>query len=256
MYMKLKILIFTFCLVSMDAMAQSTITGQVVDKVGLPISGAKVNAIGQPLSATTAIDGHFQLEAPAPVIKATISAAGKATATQLLGQNTIVMLKDNTWWTETPSRTRFFVNANTTFEWSLSGIDQPFGVMAGFVKTYGGYVRFVVAGLHSTTNGSMGHYYNTRDYLALSAGPVIRLGCPLHLYTGLGYVKKTLLYESNGKYYKVDEKTDGDVYDSTSYSGLTIDLGLMMNYKHLNFNLGTTAYKYNFAVQVGVGVMF
>ena len=118
------ILILVLLMVSRVADAQSMITGQVVDKVGLPISGAKVNAIGQPLSATTAIDGHFQLEAPAPVIKATISAAGKASTTQLLGQNTIVMLKDNTWWTETPARTRFFVNANTTFELSLSGIDM------------------------------------------------------------------------------------------------------------------------------------
>lgn len=242
-------------LLSMGAKAQSMITGQVVDKVGLPISGAKVNAIGQPLSTTTAIDGHFQLEAPAPVIKATISAAGKASTTQLLGQNTIVMLKDNTWWTETPARTRFFVNANTTFELSLSGIDMPYGVMAGFVKTYGGYVRFVTSGIHSSEKGQS-YRYNTRDYLALSAGPVIRLGCPLHLYMGLGYVKKSLLYESNGKYYKVDEDKDDDVYAETSYSGLTIDLGLMMNYKHLAFNLGTTAYKYNFAIQVGVGVMF
>lgn len=63
--------IYSFCLclaammLSLSAMAQTTVKGTVVDEAGQPVIGATVIVKGTTIGTTTGVDGDFQLPVPA-----------------------------------------------------------------------------------------------------------------------------------------------------------------------------------------------
>lgn len=76
------------------ALAQSTVSGTVVDNNGDPVVGAAVRVDGTKTGTVTDVNGHFSIAAPANS-KLTVSYLGMKDQTVKAGQNVKVMLSDD-----------------------------------------------------------------------------------------------------------------------------------------------------------------
>ena len=91
MVKRLTMLLAGLFLMTGVALAQSTVSGTVVDENGDPIVGAAVRVDGTKTGAVTDIDGHFSISAPANS-KLTVSYLGMKEATVKGGQNVRITL--------------------------------------------------------------------------------------------------------------------------------------------------------------------
>lgn len=94
-----KKLLFLFLLLPFTVLAQSTLSGTVVDKVtGQPIPGVNVNVQGAPNGASTGFDGNYQLSNVRSGNKIVVSFIGYKTQTiDFAGQKTLnVSLEEDT----------------------------------------------------------------------------------------------------------------------------------------------------------------
>jgi len=253
------------------ASAQYVTSGKVIDKYGNPISGAKVMGKGTSRFVTTGMDGSYSLETSIPIKKVVVNSLGKQTKTQSIQKKdpyTIVTLKDYSIWNDHPDKYHWFVGLQTNV-----GLKKcfPIGVMGGCVKRFGFYVRGVFSSAPST-KGSIGRYpyYLSNfafidaktSYMSLSAGGVMQVVGPLHIYLGAGYAKrKVTLKHANGDFHEYRPySSDGGFFntnfeDFCSYETLCIDGGLMFNIKHLMVNVGTTVGG-SISCQLGIGYKF
>ena len=209
-------------LLSLGDSAQQVTTGIVTDRAGNPISGARVEGKGTNSSTLTGVDGRFSLETNVPIQKVKVTSAGKTSKVQYVSANTVVQLSDLNWWNSKPTRYRWFVSPQITFLGSASK-DTPFGLAAGVVKHVGVYAKFMYSGMPSTkysetidygdeaapTIASSYSYSNfylygsdyKTGFMSISGGAIVRLGPPVYLMLGLGYVKrKVALQHISGEY--------------------------------------------------------
>ena len=164
-----------------------------------------------------------------------------------------------------PRKGRWFAS----FSLAMPTITQPdilsYGFMAGWGsnKVFGGYAKGVFGGdMESYTHGAMnstegcfgaipGRNTPVRfRYNALTAGVLVRMACPLHLYTGIGTSWRKVVY---------GEAISGDQYDITDMSApkFAIDMGLMWKMKWFNVSVGSIyTPKIGFTGNIGVGVCF
>lgn len=91
MLKRLTMLLAGLFLMTGVALAQSTVSGTVIDENGDPIVGAAVRVDGTKTGAVTDIDGHFSISAPANS-KLTVSYLGMKEQTVKAGQNVRITL--------------------------------------------------------------------------------------------------------------------------------------------------------------------
>lgn len=260
-------------LLSLGASAQQVTTGIVTDRAGNPISGARVEATGTSFYTMTSIDGRFSLETNVPIQKVKVTSAGKTSKVQYVSANTVVELSDLNWWNSKPTRYRWFVSPQITFLGSDSK-DTPLGLAAGIVKQFGVYAKFMYSGMPSTkysknmdygdvaastTNSSNSNYYSNyylygSDYktgfMSVTGGAIVRLGPPVYLMLGLGYVKRKVAVEHiSGEYIDFRGKQKNFIAEAM----------MMAEYKHFTLNAGASFWSEkmkNSTLNIGVGYMF
>jgi hypothetical protein len=164
-----------------------------------------------------------------------------------------------------PRKGRWFAS----FSLAMPTITQPdilsYGFMAGWGsnKVFGGYAKGVFGGdMESYTHGAMnstegcfgaipGRNTPVRfRYNALTAGVLVRMACPLHLYTGIGTSWRKVVY---------GDAISGDQYYITDMSApkFAIEMGLMWKMKWFNVSVGSIyTPKIGFTGNIGVGVCF
>lgn len=160
---------------------------------------------------------------------------------------------------------RWFVS----FSLAMPTIKEPsnlaYGFMAGWGsnKVIGGYAKGLFGGdmdvdTHGAINSTEGCFgaipgRNTPvrfRYNALTAGVLVRMACPLHLYTGIGTSWRKVVY---------GEAISGDQYHIPDMSApkVAIDMGLMWKMKWFNVAVGSIyTPKIGFAGNISVGVCF
>ena len=78
------------------AMAQTKVTGTVVDEYNDPVMGATVKVVGTSEATLTDIDGNFSIQAPSENSRLTVSYVGYLTQTVKAGRNIRVILPNDT----------------------------------------------------------------------------------------------------------------------------------------------------------------
>lgn len=244
------------------AFAQNVVSGTVVDRDGNPIPGAKVEIVGSTESVITELDGTFRFDIQSPAKKVQVFYAGMQTKMQTIRPDMIIKLSKTTWWNMKPEKYSWLINVQGAFP--ESGVkNSSFGLMVGRVKTLGWYVKGVYCPGESTDGDYVSYpeesdqisYWTTgkdkRSFYAATAGVLVRLGCPVHLYAGAGYANRKVAWElADGTYAKNTEY---------SYSGVAVDYGLMLKIGKFSVNGGvlmSLADGCEFIGNVGIGVCF
>ena len=93
---KIYVLLLSFCLLSLTAVAQTKVTGVILDENGEGAIGATIMAEGTSVGTTTDFDGNFELNVPAGVKNLVISSVGYATQKVPVKSVIKVQLKEET----------------------------------------------------------------------------------------------------------------------------------------------------------------
>lgn len=241
--MKKLFLLTGLLMVSLVISAQHVVSGTVTDKDGNPIPGAKVEIVGSTETYITELDGTYSIETTAPAKKVKVQYAGMQTTIKKIKPDMVVKLSTTNWWNAKPDKYRWLLSIQGAFP--ENGVSNPsLGLMVGCVKNIGWYVKGVYCPRESVEDdGNMDDWmYNwrtgkeDRSFLAATGGMIVRLGCPFHLYGGLGYAERQIAWETaDGKWHKVNSYFGEDHY---SYTGLAIDAGLLLNLGRFTLNAG------------------
>lgn len=238
--MKERLLIITTLLLgSFHLLAQNRITGTVIDKDGNPIPGAKVEVKGGTESTITELDGTFVLETQSPVKKVKVYYVGMQSKEQKVKPDMIIKMSKSGWWREKPDKYRWFLGVQAAFPDCEDQIKPSWGLMVGRVKNFGWYVKGVYNKTPSSEESydpltSVNHYWLTgnmdQSYWNATGGVMCRLRCPIYLYVGAGYSKRTVTWET----------FDGSnlEYSPDCYYGAVIECGLMLKIRKLFLNMG------------------
>ena len=262
--MKKLFLLTGLLMASLIASAQQVVSGTVTDKDGNPIPGAKVEIVGSTETCITELDGTYSIETTAPAKKVRVQYAGMQTAVKKIKPDMVVELSNTNWWNAKPDKYRWLLSVQGAFP--EAGVENPsLGLMVGCVKNIGWYVKGVYRPWESVEDdGTIDWMYDwrtgndDRSFYAATAGMIIRLGCPIHLYGGLGVANRQIAWETaDGKWHKVENLYGEDEY---SYSGAVIDAGIMLRLGRITFNAGTMMIlgEYNefFVGNFGIGYLF
>lgn len=226
---KLLLLSFFLSLGGFYLSAQNTVSGIVTDKKGNPIPGAKVEIKGGTESTITELDGTFTLETKTPAQKVKVYYVGMQAKEQKVKPDMLIKMSDSSWWKTAPDKYQWLASAQVAFP--ENGISNPsFGLMLGRMKKLGWYVK----GVYSKPQSTTGEYNYTdthwttgktkQSFWAAFGGGIFRLGSPIHLYVGLGYIeRKTSWQLADGSYYE---------YIPDTYNGFAFDIGLMFRIKN------------------------
>ena len=167
-----------------------------------------------------------------------------------------------------------YLRAETPSNWVRNGVNflllngafstapqTSFGLTIGQVKQWGWYAsvmtnfNFSKADLTCDENGLIEGEdaplaYSFKEKVTsrffVTAGGMYKLGCPLYLYAGVGYGKRTLLW-------KLD---DGRLAEPSSgaYKGVSFDAGLMTHIKGFSLSAGVTTIGTGYMeFKVGIG---
>lgn len=151
-----------------------------------------------------------------------------------------------------------YLRAETPSNWVRNGVkfllldgafstapQTSFGLTIGQVKQWGWYAsvmtnfNFSKADLTCDENGLIENVplsYSFKEKVtsrfSVTAGGMYKLGCPLYLYAGVGYGKRTLLWKTD----------DGRLAEPSSgtYKGVSFDAGLMAHIKGFSVSAGVT----------------
>lgn len=165
-----------------------------------------------------------------------------------------------------------YLRAETPSNWVRDGVNfmllngalsiapqTSFGLTIGQVKQWGWYAsvmtnfNFSKADLTCDENGLIEGAPLTYSFkgkvtsrFSVTAGGMYKLGCPLYLYVGAGYGKRTLLW-------KMDDDRLAEPSGST-YKGVSFDAGLMAHIKGFSFSAGVTTIGTGYMeFKVGIG---
>lgn len=244
-------------------LAQDIVKGTVVDKDGNPIPGVKVEIKGGTESTITELDGTFVLETANPAKKVTVHYAGMQSKDQKIKPDMVIKMYNANWWNAKPEKYSWIISVQAAFP--ESGVSNPsLGLMIGRVKTLGWYVKGVYSKGESTDcdyisypeESDMVSYWTTgkdkRSYYVATAGILLRLGCPIHVYAGAGYANRQVAWElADGTYAKNLDY---------SYDGLAVDCGLMLKFGKFSINggvlMGGISDGCEFVGNIGLGICF
>lgn len=238
--------------------AQNVVTGTVTDRDGNPIPGVKVELLGTAESVITELDGTFAIPNESQARKVRVVYSGMQTKVVTVTPDMVIRMSKTNWWNRVPEKYSWIVSPQVAFP--ESGTSNPaIGLMVARVKEWGFYAK----GVYSPSEKTDGDYDTSREvlpwtigkdkrsYMAVVAGAMYRLKCPVHVYAGVGYVDRKVAWQlANETFVK---NTD------YSYSGVVADYGLMLRCGHFSLNAGammSLSDGCNFAANVGIGVSF
>lgn len=223
------------------AFSQTTVTGTVVDTKGEPMPGAKVQVKGTDQYVITNMDGTFSVNLANPKSRLVAKYVGWNTTIKKAKEGMVIKMGKESWWNDKPTSYQWFVDANVALPNRKVVKNMSPGIMFGRLKNFGWYVKGQFNGnteIHDCTTWTTG---NTKvDYKSVSGGGIVRLGCPIHIYLGAGYVSNIILDEhACGGYTDRDPKSHNKSHiDGVNYSGMMIDLGLMVRFNHVLLQMG------------------
>ena len=212
---------------------RKTISGTVIDKLGNPLAGAKVQVIGSALNGVADEDGNFSIDVPLHSKSLSFKAKGTVPKKLKLGSsssdNNIVEMK----------RAQWFVNLVCDVKTGGGNDTNVYiGLMAGWLGNWGGYLKVAPNLLCEVIVGTP----------AVTLGVTKRLCDWAHLYLGMGaapYDDSYWVYKYG--YYKLDHY---------GYS-FAMDFGCMFKpTRHFNINVGFSMYAADPGFQIGVGYSF
>lgn len=231
-------LLTTTCAASVS-FAQEAVTGVVVDKKGNPLPGVKIEIPGTSDQTISDLDGTFTLYPTDPSKKNIYASyAGMNPRKVKLKNGMRIKMKEYNWWSKKPDSWNWMINAIFALpqnEDDGTVFNPAYGLMLGRVKNIGYYVKGVTNTFgkkyQDYDNGTMGLIdRQTSTYWSTTAGAIFRLGCPIHLYAGVGYAQYShFLRDLNGDWYKNTE---------ASHNNFVVDLGFLLRIKHVNISMG------------------
>ncbi|MDE6786573.1 MAG: carboxypeptidase-like regulatory domain-containing protein, partial [Muribaculaceae bacterium] len=235
-------LLLIFTLFSNTAVAdviqkKDTVTGIVIDKKKQPLPGAKVEIVGQSYSAFTDLDGRFNIKCDPGAKKVLVTYPKLRAAKKKIKPDMTVQIGRS--WKQIPEHFQWFVGANIGIgltetytssdnfyynDYEDDFVSPTISVMAGRVREVGWYVKaFVNPSVRMIDPDWSDFPDNKCSNFGAILGGMLRLGCPLHLYLGGGFVRTNF---SNLN--KVQ-------YNYSNY-GWQIDIGLLFRIKD-NFGI-------------------
>ncbi len=216
--------------------AQNVVNGTVTDKDGNPIPGVKVEVVGSSESVITELDGTFQLVTALPGKKVKVMYVGMQSKQQKITPDMVIKMSDTNWWHSKPEKYQWLVGAQMAIP-NDHDFNPSFGLMVGRVKNIGWYVKGVYSKVPDY-NGSIDEYHydgrwltgkSKQSYWNATAGVIYRLWSPIHIYGGVGYAERRVVWEAMGESPK---------YAPDCYDGLTAELGLMVRINRFFINGG------------------
>ncbi|MDE6521427.1 MAG: carboxypeptidase-like regulatory domain-containing protein [Muribaculaceae bacterium] len=245
---------------------KDTVTGIVIDKKKQPLPGAKVEIVGQSYSAFTDLDGRFNIKCDPGAKKVLVTYPKLRAAKKKIKPDMTVQIGRS--WKQNPEHFQWFVGANIGIgltetytssdnfyynDYEDDFVSPTISVMAGRVREVGWYVKaFVNPSVRMIDPDWSDFPDNKCSNFGAILGGMLRLGCPLHLYLGGGFVRTNF---SNLN--KVQ-------YNYSNY-GWQIDIGLLFRIKdnfgiNWSMNLGGDtkhdAYMYGSFSNLGVCYFF
>lgn len=224
------LIVMAVCALSVSAQNTKTVTGAVIDKNGNPLPNALVRATGGAETVTTDADGSFTIEVPIWLKSLTAEYAGLSEKTIGVRNKSNVLFKMK-------NRSQWFLNAvyGVTLASGYSEMTaHNFGLMAGFLKNWGGYMKVTVPAVLTTGPDA----YNIHEYIdyipSISLGITKKIAKPLYIYAGAGY--GDILCDELWSYSEY-----GDEIDWYSTAGAIFDAGVMYKVnKRINVTAGYT----------------
>ncbi len=221
-------------------LAQETVSGVVVDKKGNPLPGVKIEIPGSQDWTVSDLDGTFTITRPNYYVKK-LSAqyAGMGSRKVKIKDGMRIKMKEEKMWKRVPDKWSTFIEAIVGVPNSpVSDLSDnlAYGLMIGRVKQFGYYVKgmtntFGVSDKGEWSRDTQGFIDKQKaTYWSVTGGGMVRLGCPLHLYLGLGY--------ADYHYYLRDLSGDWYSYPDGTVTGMVIDMGLMFKIKRVTLSLG------------------
>lgn len=226
----LLLIVAIFCALGVSAQNTRIISGVVIDKNGIPLPNAIVEAIGGAESVNTDADGSFRIEVPVWLKFLTAKCTGyKDKKVELSQANQIffeMKSKPTPYW---------FLDAVGSVNFGDSDAYGRVGLMGGYLADWGGYAKVLLPMLSTVIP-------------SVTAGVIKRISDPVYLYLGAGYAPK-FYYD----YYHGEDHWD-------YYSGAMIDFGAVFKIKKFNINVGYSilvgADDAVHSIQLGVGYCF
>lgn len=227
--------------------AQDVVSGTVVDKDGNPLPGVKIEIPGTPETVISDLDGTFTINRSDLSRKKLLATyAGMSPRKMKMKDGMVVKMKETNWWNRKPDKWDWFVEAIVAVPNDLGNdLNPAYGLMIGRVKKFGYYVKGVTNTFGKDYEGWYYSYGTTSvgfvdkmqsTYWSVTAGGIVRLGCPLHLYVGAGYAEYNAYFKNmSGKWYRGEYG---------GQSNFVIDFGLMMRIKRITISLGSTLAPY------------
>lgn len=238
------ILAAIFCILGcMPLRAQEVVTGIVVDSKGIPVPGAKVETEDGSQSVITELDGTFRLDLAQPSKKVRVQYSGLQGKTAKIKPNMKVKLGSNSWWKAAPEKWNWFAEGVLAMPNNPGGdlMNPAGGIMIGGLKKLGFYLKGVTNTFGQDYSNELYSDYSLRDYAitkekttywSATAGIIVRLGCPIHLYYGVGYTQyQHFLKDTYGNWL---------LYEPNTWEGLAVDAGIMLRIKKFTLSFGVT----------------
>lgn len=214
------------------AFAQTSISGTVVDSHDNPMPGARVQVKGTNDFAIANMDGSFTISTNKRKPKLKAEYVGWNSDVERGVDGVELELYKTNWWNERPDKFRWFVDANVAFP---VGGDQLWssaapGIMFGQFKYVGWYVKGQFNAYNTVFSEHECSTWTTGDtkveYLSISCGAIVRLGCPIHLYFGGGYANQAIMDKCVcGNY---TNRWQDELDDESAL----VDMGLMIRNRH------------------------
>ena len=252
-------LILLVCAFS-TANAQNVVRGRVVDKDGLPIPGARVSVKGGTESVLSDFDGSYRMIVEGEVEKLIVDYVGYNSRSVKVDEASEVVLQKTTLWNDVHKN-----NWMLSFQMAFPEVEnkQPsYGLMVGWCRNFGGYVKGVWRpGVNKNIAGSFnvpddvwltGKYYSS--FKAVTAGAVVRMKSPFHIYAGMGASNREVYAEIPGMGYSYYDYND-------EYEGLWrlgFDVGVIFKIRYFMLNAGViwTPGRPGMVGDFGIGISF
>ena len=272
--MKKLVILSSLFLAALTVSAQSVVSGTVVDKEGNPISNARVEVVGSTESCMTGLDGTFRMETPLGAKKVKVLYVGMLSEKQRVSPDMTVTLREETFWNRRPDKYRWFLSAQVATpdkDPADNLVNPSVGLMLGRVKHVGWYLKAIgskpLSATEELTEVFLDPLWTTgkweSSYNSVSAGFLLRLGCPIYLYGGGGYASRCFAMEMNYmgdvKMVAINHSYAYGQSDVHWYSTFSAEAGLMMRLGHFALNAGcsVTIDGWNYHVgHFGIGYCF
>lgn len=274
--MKKFLFLVTILLLSIPMLGQ--INGVVTDDTGAPLMGAVVQDPISGLTATTDMNGSFQLNVPVGT-EVQVALLGFYSSKTKAKSGMQVVLRNKKGSSSDQWKVFILANGQTSFP-----LSPAVGFTIGVVKRFGWYLNAMLGlGFHyiysDIANKDMKvhipdyPYYDlpfytgkrSDQFASATTGFVARLGnVPLYTYLGAGYGYKSVTYETNNHYWMA--KSTGAANNISPFHSLCLEAGLMGDIKGFAISAGYEVmlgldhpmddFAYTHVLKIGIGGIF